>query len=233
MAALIDSNRLFQLYRDERMSNALLSLPEDFEGSLSQMVADLGKKQDAQAQKELESARRNAISLIQLRRKKLILRAASGSGGAEILGAAQKEMEFFAKVRELCKEEDEWVDCIIMQKNAQVPVHGIFVVMAKDVPAYKGADGKDYGPYSAGQKVQMPKEEAQWMASKGMAEIGGKEKEALTEDKQTRKIKIITDIPSHRGLDSNTYGPFEPEQVVELPAIEADMLVSKKLAESA
>ena len=48
-----------------------------------------------------------------------------------------------------------------------------------------------------------------------------------------QRIRILSEIPSFVGTDMKEYGPYKPEQVVELPQKIAQLFVSRKLGENA
>ena len=48
-----------------------------------------------------------------------------------------------------------------------------------------------------------------------------------------QRIRILSEIPSFVGTDMKEYGPYKPEQVVELPQKIAQLFVSRKLGETA
>lgn len=47
-----------------------------------------------------------------------------------------------------------------------------------------------------------------------------------------QRIRILSDIPSFVGTDMKEYGPYKPEQVVELPQKIAQLFISRKLGEA-
>ncbi len=46
-----------------------------------------------------------------------------------------------------------------------------------------------------------------------------------------KKIKILKDIPQYKGSDGKIYGPYQPETSISIPVVEAEFLVSNKMAE--
>jgi hypothetical protein len=50
---------------------------------------------------------------------------------------------------------------------------------------------------------------------------------------QLQRVKILSEIPSFVGTDMKEYGPYKPEQVVELPQKIAQLFISRKLGETA
>ena len=170
--AAITYRDLFALYREEKGSNALAQLPEQFDESLEHMIGELSKraKTDAQALKEFDNAKKLAVSLIRLRRQKIILRSIS-SEEARVLGANQREQEFYEKMQKLCASQDSWLNGLIRaEAPSSEPVQSIKKIkILKSIPAYTGADSKEYGPYSQGDEISLPETEAEWMIKGNMA----------------------------------------------------------------
>jgi DNA replication initiation complex subunit (GINS family) len=194
---------LFSIYREEKGSNALVNISEDFDQSVDELISTISQKtnEDSQAIKELENAKKLIIQIIQLRRQKIIMRSIS-SQDAKLMGANEREQEFYEKMLRLCIEQDEWVRNLISQKRAKVENSSKTLVrqdnttqrtdeqkhekddqkveqtnpntqrlkFLQPVPAYAGADGKNYGPFEVGDIANMPENEAQWMIDKKMAD---------------------------------------------------------------
>jgi len=67
-------------------------------------------------------------------------------------------------------------------------------------------------------------------------ERGGKEsksaEKAEREIRDTKMIKLLSDLPSFVGLDMSTYGPFKRGEMHTLPKREAELLLSRRVAEA-
>jgi DNA replication initiation complex subunit (GINS family) len=161
---------LFAIYRQEKGSNALCELPEGFDESLRGMVSSLHSKSksDAQALKELETARKLAISIIQLRRQKIVLRAVS-SEDAKLMGANSREQDFYVHMKNMCSKQDLWLDKVISSVQAKEEEKGQVRIL-QPVPQYTASDGNAYGPFSAGDEALLPKTEAKWMVEGKIAQ---------------------------------------------------------------
>lgn len=170
--AQITYQQLFAMYREEKSSNALSEIPVDFDDSLKNFMNELKtkSKSDPQALKELENSRKLAIALIQLRRQKIVLRAISAQE-AKVMGANEREQQFYEQMRSLCEKQDDWLKTTISPKlpTTQTVQSIKKIKILKDIPAYAGADSKEYGPYSQGDEVSLPQNEAQWMVKGQMA----------------------------------------------------------------
>jgi len=171
MATLVYQD-LFAMYRQERGSNALSTLPDGFDESLENVIIELTKKSqtDPQALKELENTRKLAISIIGLRRQKIILRAINAQE-AKLLGANQREQDFYEKILSICSAQDKWLNKLITSKAPEVVVIKTKKIkMLKDVPQYTAADGKSYGPYATGEEIELAQTEAKWMVEGKLAQ---------------------------------------------------------------
>jgi len=58
--------------------------------------------------------------------------------------------------------------------------------------------------------------------------VGGKEK---SEEERIKRIKILKNLPKFVGTDLKVYGPFKEGDMTELPEKEAQLLVSRGIAE--
>ena len=241
----ITNQQLFALYREEKGSNALSQLPEGFDESLEKMVSGLAKqsREDPSALKELENARKLVISIVQLRRQKIMLRSII-SEDSKITGANEREQEFYEKVQKICEEQDKWLKEAIGAKNPtpakDLPKKGVKIL--QDVPQYTASDGKEYGPFKIGDSVELPESEAKWMVEGKLAEVAAEntdpskaprykmENGTLYKAMNRIKVYIDMDVPAYESVDGQTYGPFEKGERVELPEPEARHLIRGKLA---
>ncbi|MFA5108572.1 MAG: hypothetical protein WC492_03525 [Candidatus Micrarchaeia archaeon] len=170
MATSITFQQLFQFLREEKSTNALGTIPPDFEEGVKELLLSIANKaqNEPDAQKELENAKRAALTLMQLRRQKIVLRS-SVNEKSLVQGATVAEQEFYNTVKKACDEQEEKIIGITFAKKTVQIKNSKKIKMIKEVPAYKGADGNDYGPFGIGQEVELPSQEAEWMEKKGMA----------------------------------------------------------------
>ncbi|MFH1306207.1 MAG: hypothetical protein ABIH83_00935 [Candidatus Micrarchaeota archaeon] len=243
MASTLTYQQLFQLYRNEKETNALGKLPDEFEESLSFLVSSLNKKAEYEenVRKELENAKKIASSLMELRRRKLVLRAISNNEEGKIDGINGREEKFFENIREICGKEERWVESTVGEGRREGDEPAKKIKMMKDVPEYKGSDGKDYGPYSQGETVELAEKEAEWMVDRKMAgwvENPNKKPSApsngviyVTKAVKLLKMYMEYDIPEYENTEGEKYGPYKKGDIVELPEPEARYLIRRKLAD--
>jgi len=170
----ITYQQLFSMYREEKGSNALSTLPENFDEDLREFIGGLKAKSatDPSALKELENSKKLAIALIGLRRQKIVLRAIS-SEEAKLMGANQREQDFYEQMKKLTTKEDAWLKETINTKPQRTQTQNTQnkkVVILKEIPKYTASNGEEYGPYVVGEKAVLPASEAEWMIEKKMAE---------------------------------------------------------------
>ncbi|MDE1798028.1 MAG: hypothetical protein KGH63_01320 [Candidatus Micrarchaeota archaeon] len=257
--------RLAEAYREEKGSNALTALPPDFDQSLIALLCALelaAKSGSADAGKELENARRQALGLLRLRRTKIVMRAllieGSLQANQEPAGMTDGEHALYDRVHGLSEKEEERLAGLLLPKANSNPGGAgaaaqnqsafspslVRVQLLKDVPAYRGADGQAYGPFTTGQQVELPEGEATWMTKGGMAAytaIGaggtsevevrpnGQKVMYVTKAVKFKKMHIDMDVPEYTNPEGRTYGPFSKGEVVELPEDEARFLIRGKL----
>lgn len=173
--------KLAEAYREEKGSNALTLLPSDFDLSLAallQLLESQAKGGTGEALKELDNARRQAMGLLRLRRQKIVMRALLANEG-EPDGMTEGEHALYDRVHGLADKEEERLAALMMPRNgssgngAGLAPSLKTIHLLKDVPAYRGADGSNYGPYQAGEDAQLPQMEAAWMVKGGMASESG------------------------------------------------------------
>jgi DNA replication initiation complex subunit (GINS family) len=183
-------HRLCEAFREEKSSNALGKLEPEFEENVSLMLAKLENRAsiEADAAKELDGSRKQALALIRLRRHKIIIRSLGAIDGIEPEGMTTKEKEVYSRVKDLCQGEEERIAGALWRKPAAQKggVHSEAhpsgqsaresvlkrLQIVKEIPAYRGADSVVYGPFKAGETAMLPSSEAEWMLKGGMAQDG-------------------------------------------------------------
>ncbi len=194
---------LFSIYREEKGSNALVNISEDFDQSVDELISTISQKtnEDSQAIKELENAKKLIIQIIQLRRQKIIMRSIS-SQDAKLMGANGREQEFYEKMLRLCIEQDEWVRNLISQKKVKVGNSSKTAVQQENTTqqAYEQTHENDE------RKVEQTNQKMQ-------------------------KLKFLQPVPTYAGADGKNYGPFEIGDIADMPQNEAQWMIDKKMAD--
>lgn len=180
-----DYHRLCNAYREEKATNKLQPLAEDFCRSLQELVHRLEEKaaSNSQAKKELEGVQKQARLLLRLRMQKIAMHAAIVDAN-EPEGLTDMEKEAYKKLREMYLQQEERLELIMHAKNemkaeeAEGKKEGLSkeqpqkkkIKLLADIPQYRGADNGIYGPFSSGQSAELPEAEAKALLKGKLAE---------------------------------------------------------------
>jgi len=147
---------------EEKASPNLTKIPEDF---FTQAKAYLTKKSTVDKDDwRLESAKRRMQDIVDVREKKIVnLALYSARSGVKSDNLTVDEQEFFNKLLDLIKSFRESVESVIQTKED-------LVAFKQDFEEFVGIDMKNYGPYKAGDVATMPKQNAELLVNKGIAE---------------------------------------------------------------
>lgn len=172
---------LFARWKEEKLSEALQPLPEDFYGRLSSYIAELmdglrlldEKSFKAQLMaEELSRARRLASDLIGLRFEKL-MRIAFNKGALPS-SIAREEERLRVMLLELAMYVEDLKRSIEEGREPPSPwptgTKVLAVRFLEDVPAIVGIDMKEYGPFKREEIAALPLENAEALIRKGVAE---------------------------------------------------------------
>lgn len=185
-------------FRKERDSHVLQPLPRDFfekakeylarkRGELDSAKARAGRfsnKLVKQHENELDNAMMAINQLCELRDKKIMILALSQSRITEKadLELTPEEKVMFDGVLDLVKKKRmqifgeevrfEVEEPKKEEKKAEKPA-GKEVEFMEDTPKFLGLDLKSYGPYKAGDRVNLPDELIELLVSRGKARLVG------------------------------------------------------------
>ncbi len=147
---------------EEKESPNLTKIPEDF---FTQAKAYLTKKSSVDKDDwRVESAKRRLQDIIDIREKKIVnsaLYAARSKTVPENL--TPEETVFFNSLLNIIKGFRKDVDSII-------EIRDDLVAMKQDIEEFVGINMKNYGPYKAGDIATLPKQNAELLVNKGIAE---------------------------------------------------------------
>ncbi len=176
---------LRKIQTDERASSALSRLPEDFYPSVQKKISgareQLNKNFSLADAKEFENTLKVLRDIFTMREQKMLLRALAVAGGARDGSAlTAEEKEAFDKVVFVLSEKNKWFEGLLEGREraaeeerdaragagrSAMPVR--FLV---PMPAYVGSDGKNYGPFKAGELTELPEAEANLLVRRKAAE---------------------------------------------------------------
>lgn len=183
----IDYERLRSIYRLEKEASKLTHLEPDFYELLEKYVAEEKEKlSEAMSRLDITAMKRfmNLKKLIQefvfLREKKIIRYAlfslVEGSPEPENLVGWEKDL--YTEVKEVLGKYVSRINRIFEGENREErgeekPLNVVRVRILEDIPTFVGTDFKEYGPYRSGEIVEMPKEVADVLTRRGLAEVVG------------------------------------------------------------
>ncbi|MBI4360906.1 DNA replication complex GINS family protein [Candidatus Micrarchaeota archaeon] len=170
MASEVSYAALRSLQTQERHSPQLLPLDSDFyqryASWLSELEQNVRERFSLEAAKELESARKILNDVFTLRAQKIFFKALRDfrAGRVDAAGLSEQEKELYTGLVTLLSRH---------QLGASIPsVNGeLQVDIVADVPAFVGFDAQPYGPFRPGQRVVLPRKQAEFLQRKGVVKV--------------------------------------------------------------
>ena len=171
--------RLTTIYRLEKESGSLTRLEPDFYGKLEEFIQEEKKRMletfqnmDFSAYRRYESLRGLVQEIIAIRTRKVLTYAYDLDSEPENLVGWEREL--FDNVRELVLKYSNRFDSILGRlvptEDSEKTLSHVRVRILKNIPAFIGTDRKEYGPYSEGEEVELPKELADILVLRKLAE---------------------------------------------------------------
>ena len=170
---------LREIQRNEKKSEKLFELNEDFFESSQQYFEQRQKSKDNGNMIELENAKTILRDIVDRRERKILnqaLRATRTHERVETSAMTTSEKELFDELISTLKKyrtdiigeaekEPEPEEIEEREKTGLMKVK-----ILEDLPAIVGSDFEDYGPFKRGDVVELPPENAEIFISKGKAE---------------------------------------------------------------
>lgn len=171
---MLNYAKLREMQRAEMGSSELCNVEEGFYSELRVFLG--GKREEAVGSqnllsiKEYENLRKIAKAIVNKRNEKLVLLALRGR--KEMPGITGEEESFLARLSGTIEENEAKLAFIFEENNGKGKKDNIKRVrLLKNISPYKGLDDKVYGPFKAGDEVELPPDEAQWLLKEKMAEL--------------------------------------------------------------
>jgi DNA replication initiation complex subunit (GINS family) len=174
----IDYDELRRIHRLEKNSSKLVEVEEDFVDVVRVFVEDEKKKYldslknfSSSDVRQFSNIKRVVDEIFLMRKKKLLNKALISSYTKDPTAdkLAYQEKAFFKKMFLLLEDYD--VDMNISgEQNEKKDSQIVDVKMLSDVTAFLGSDMKEYGPFSSGDKIQLPSKVAKLLFSRKLAE---------------------------------------------------------------
>lgn len=179
----INYDEIRRIYRLEKSTLQLVEVEDDFYDSLNDFIAEQ-KEEYIKSLKDFSLAKARDFTnmkkmveeIFSLREKKILNKALSTSRTGETskqnMCAQEKKtfselLKILEKHRALLNEIFESDGKKTSKKQSEDTVK---VKVLKEVPSFVGGDMKEYGPFSAGQKVSLPNKIATLLKSRKLVE---------------------------------------------------------------
>jgi len=167
LKSMLTREAIRKVVEEERSSNKLTKLPEDF---FEQVKTYIDLKEKASKSKddvwELSAAKRLISELLEKREEKLAsLAVHSVRAGINPGSLTFEEQKLFDQMVSAVKEFQKSKQSVLEGK----PEKRDAVAILKDIPEFVGPDMKNYGPYKEGDIVTIPKESAALLIEAGTA----------------------------------------------------------------
>jgi len=167
---VIDYKTLREIQQKEVSSPKLSSLEENFYQTTAKFLED--KKCEAFSSNSITKIReyenlQKIIAIIKEKREEKILLMALRN--EKINGYLTPEEKVFFE--NLVKALNDFRNSINQKTETVCESEALKVKVIKDIDAYKGLDGKIYGPFKQDEIVSLPKAEVEWLIKAKLAEM--------------------------------------------------------------
>lgn len=165
-------------------------LPPDFYNSVRSMIAErkvkLAKSFSLSEAREFENTLKVLRDIYALREQKMLNRALAAAGGARDGSALSAEEKWaFDEIVHVLEKGKGWFEALLGGEAAETgeekagergagerpaKKEQMMVKFMVPMPEFVGADGKNYGPYEAGAKAELPAGEVKLLIKRKAAE---------------------------------------------------------------
>jgi DNA replication initiation complex subunit (GINS family) len=174
----IDYDELRRIHRLEKNTSKLVEVEDDFVDSLQTFVEQEKKNYlaslknfSASDAREFTNLKRVIEEIFLMREKKILNKALISVHTKEVDldNMARQEKDTFKKLLRILEDHASLSDSLFGEKEKRES-ELVSVEILKDVPTFVGTDMKEYGPFSEGQKVELPTKIARMFISRKIAE---------------------------------------------------------------
>ncbi len=164
---------LRKIFTEERSTNKLVKLPENFFKDVKDYLDKKSKLQSKEDKWELDSAKGTLEDLLEIRERKILTLAMySARSGIVPENLTPEEKNFFDNIIKIIKDFQKQRKKALEEK----PEKMVAIAVLEDIPEFVGTDLKSYGPFKKGDIATIPEDSAKLFVQKGMAkEINIKE----------------------------------------------------------
>jgi len=191
----MDYETLRNIHRAEKGKSRLSEIPEDFYEQLRALIRETMKKyeetKDIGDLRNFENVVRVARDVFYTRQQKIIMKAFRNVRTKEFddNGMVPEEKDFYKKLVELIKNNADLFESMVLngegkeentveekpveeqETKTEKDLNIVMVRILKNIPRFVGSDLNEYGPYEPNQIVKLPKQEADFLVSKNLAEV--------------------------------------------------------------
>ncbi len=174
----IDYDELRRIHRLEKNTSKLVEVDEDFIDSL-QVFAEAEKKKYLSSLKNFSSSdarefanlKRIIEDIFQMREKKLLNKAliATHTKEVSIEKMARQEDDTFKKMFKILQAHNDIYSSLFGDKEKEESSL-VSLNILKDVSTFVGTDMQEYGPYTEGEKANVPSKIAKLLVMRKIAE---------------------------------------------------------------
>jgi len=235
---------LFDLLRREKNREELQTLDKDF---YEQVLAYLREKKEAITRKgdelfasaereklkiQFQNIRRIIKELYERREKKIISmamsRARTGSDIIDTSALLPSEREYFEEQVELfVKYKDKVLDSILEVKEFNGTTQANQASQATQIRAPIASQSEAKETNAENHDSEQAPEASNQASFATASELA----RSVEENAETRKVKILDQLPEFMGRNGAVLGPFEEGEEVELDSLIAELLVKRGSAE--
>ncbi|MCK4319908.1 DNA replication complex GINS family protein [Candidatus Micrarchaeota archaeon] len=165
---MLNYAKLRELQRKEASSAEISTLEPNFYEEIKKVLEEKKIKamvgESLLVIKEYENIKKILVDIEEKRIEKIVFMAMKGKQSSESL--SREESTFLAEVYEVIWKNKKRMNSFWTEKKENIKR----IKILKDITAYKGSDGKIYGPYVGDQLVELPEEEAAILLKDNLAE---------------------------------------------------------------
>jgi len=162
---MITFEALRRVFSEEKGSQALADLPENFFEEVKQYLGEKAKLVGKEDGWELASAKTTLEELLNIRERKIVNMALYSARSGIISETLKgREQEFFNELVAVLSGFQDYKKSLFDPK-----IRLMLISMHADIPRFVGMDMGNYGPYAAGDIANMPEDNARLLIEKGAA----------------------------------------------------------------
>ncbi len=174
----IDFDELRRIHRLEKNTSKLVEVDDDFIESLEKFVEEEKKKYLSSLKnfsssdvREFTNLKRVIEEIFLMREKKLLNKAliAAHTKDINMDKMAKEEADTYKKMLKLLNDHNNIYSSLFGERQKE-ETELVTINIIKEVPTFVGTDMQEYGPFSSGQKVDVPSKIAKLLVLRKIAE---------------------------------------------------------------